>query len=244
MTASDSLFLTALLAIGALSGATAAVVGFGIGSLMTPLLLTRFDASTAIGLVAIPHLAATALRLLHHRRGIDRGVLVPFGLPSAVGGLAGGALQGVLRTDALVTVLAVLLILTGIANLTDGFGRWRPGPLVASGLGLLSGVFGGLVGNQGGLRAAGLSAFTLEPRVFLATGTAVALLIDLARTPFYLARAGAVLLGLWIPMAVATAGCLFGTVAGERLFLRLSHDQYQRIVGAAVILLGVWLLFR
>ena len=244
MTASDPLFLAAVLGLGVLSGATAAVVGFGIGSLMTPLLLTRFDAATAIGLVAIPHLLATSLRFVRHRHAIDRTVLLRFGVPSAIGGVAGGLLHGILRSDALVAVLAVLLILTGIANLTNGFGRWRPHAAVASGVGFLSGIFGGLVGNQGGLRAAGLSAFDLEPRAFLATGTAVALLIDLARTPFYLARAGDVLLDLWVPIAVAAAGCVIGTIVGERVFLRLSRDQYRRVVGGAVLLLGGWLLLR
>lgn len=239
----EPVFLAAVFAVGALSGAAAAVVGFGIGSLMTPLLLARFSAPVAIGLVAIPHLLATAVRFVRHRGAIDRHVLWRFGLPSAVGGAAGGLLQGALRNDALVSVLAILLILTGIANLTNGFGRWQPRPWLASGVGLLSGLFGGLVGNQGGLRAAGLSAFNLEPRAFLATGTAVALLIDIARTPFYLARAGDVLLDLWIPISVATAGCLVGTIAGERFFLRLSRDQYRRVVGCAVLLLGAWLFF-
>ena len=101
-----------------------------------------------------------------------------------IGGAAGGLLHGQLRSDTLVAVLAVLLVLTGIANLTNGFGRWQPAPAVAAVVGLLSGIFGGLVGNQGGLRAAGLSAFNLTPKAFLATGTAVALLIDVARTPF------------------------------------------------------------
>ena len=238
----EGAFLSAVFAVGVLSGATAALVGFGIGSLMTPLLLARFSAPVAIGLVAIPHLVATAVRFVRLRAAIDRRVLWRFGLPSAAGGVAGGLLNGVLRSDALVSLLAILLILTGIANLTNGFGRWQPRPLLASGVGLLSGFFGGLVGNQGGLRAAGLSAFNLEPRAFLATGTAVALLIDIARTPFYLARAGDVLLELWIPTGVATAGCLIGTVAGERFFLRLSRDQYRRVIGIAVLILGVWLL--
>ena len=228
--------------IGVLSGATAAVVGFGIGSLMTPLLLARFAASTAVGVVAIPHLIATALRFVRHRGAIDRDVLWRFGMPSAVGGVLGGWLHGLLRSDALVAVLAILLILTGIANLTRGFGRWQPHPRLASVVGALSGIFGGLVGNQGGLRAAGLSAFNLEPRAFLATGTAVALLIDIGRTPFYLARGGPELLGLWRPIVVATAGCVVGTIAGERIFLRLSRELYRRVVGIAVLALGVWLL--
>ena len=219
------------------------MVGFGIGSLMTPLLLARLTAPVAVGVVAIPHLAATATRLVQHRRAIDRAVLLRFGIPSAIGGVAGGWFHGVLRSESLVTVLAVLLILTGIANLTNGFGRWRPGAVVAPIVGLLSGLFGGLAGNQGGLRAAGLSAFDLEPRAFLATGTAVAVLIDIARTPFYVWRGGDVLMELWLPIAVATVGCLVGTIAGERLFLRMSPDVYRRVVGSAVFILGVALLF-
>jgi uncharacterized protein len=224
------------------SGATGAVVGFGIGSLMTPLLLMRFSTPVAVGIVALPHLIATAVRLGRHRAAVDRGVLLRFGLPSVIGGVAGGVLQGAFRSDALMAVLGALLILTGVANLTHGFGRWQPSLALAAVMGLLSGLFGGLVGNQGGLRAAGLSAFKLEPRAFLATGTAVAVLIDVARTPFYLWRGGDVLLQLWIPIVVATIGCLAGTIAGERLFLRLSQETYRRVIGIAVIILGVWLL--
>ena len=185
---SDVLFFAVLLAVGTLSGATAAVIGFGIGSLLTPFLLARLEPHLAIAVVALPHLIATGIRYVHHRQWVNRTVLLRFGVPSAFGGLVGAVLQGTFRSAGLVSVLAILLILTGIANLTRGFGGWRPGPIVAAVLGLLSGIFGGLVGNQGGLRAAGLTAFALEPRAYMATATAVALLIDAARTPVYLAR--------------------------------------------------------
>lgn len=238
------LFLAAIFVVGFLSGATAAVVGFGIGSLLTPLLLTRFDASVAVGAVALPHLLATAVRFFQHRTFIDRRVLLRFGLPSALGGLTGAWLQGRFTDRLLFIVLGLLLLATAVANLTRGFGGWRPPTSVAAVLGLLSGLFGGLVGNQGGLRAAGLLAFDLSPRVYLATGTAVALLIDAARTPVYLARAGDALLDLAQPISVAAAGCLVGTLAGERILLGLSPERYRSVVAAAVGGLGLWLLMR
>jgi uncharacterized membrane protein YfcA len=108
----------------------------------------------------------------------------------------------------------------------------------------MSGLFGGLAGNQGGLRAAGLLAFDLPPRAFLATSTAVALLVDLARTPVYLLRAGPQLRAIAIPIAVAGFGCLLGTVWGERLLARISAVTYRRLVGAAVVAVGIWLLSR
>ena len=101
-----------------------------------------------------------------------------------------------------------------------------------------------MAGNQGGLRAAGLLAFDLPPRAFLATGTAVALLVDLARTPVYLLRAGPQLLVLALPIGVAGIGCLLGTVWSEGLLARISAATYRRLVGAGVAAVGVWLLAR
>ncbi|HET8646571.1 MAG TPA: sulfite exporter TauE/SafE family protein, partial [Vicinamibacteria bacterium] len=205
---SDPLFLAALFALGVLSGGTAAVVGFGIGSLLTPFLLARMAPQEAVAAVALPHLLATAVRLVQHRRAVDRGVFLRFGLPSAVFSLAGAFLLARVASPLLTGGLGLLLLATGAANLTRGFGQWTPPLPVALALGALSGLFGGLAGNQGGLRAAGLMAFRLDPRAFLATGTAVALVIDLARTPVYLARGAGLLAALAPAIAVAAAGCL------------------------------------
>lgn len=238
------MFLAAVFVLGVLSGATAAVVGFGIGSLMTPLLLTRFSPSVAVGAVALPHVIATAIRFIQHRPSVSVPIVIRFGIPSAVGGLAGAWLQDRFSDRWLFLTLGGLLVATAIANVSRGFAGWKPGTAVASGLGLLSGLFGGLVGNQGGLRAAGLLAFELPPRAYLATGTAVALMIDAARTPIYLARGGDALLTLAWPIGVATVGCVIGTILGERLFLGLPPERYRKVIGVAVGVLGAWLLVR
>ncbi|HVH87686.1 MAG TPA: hypothetical protein VM912_13245 [Terriglobales bacterium] len=52
-------FLTALMAAG-----VAAVSGFGIGSLLTPLLAARYGTKLAIAIVSIPHLIATTARFV------------------------------------------------------------------------------------------------------------------------------------------------------------------------------------
>ena len=120
---SDVLFFAVLLAVGVLSGATAAIIGFGIGSLLTPFLLARLEPHLAIAVVALPHLVATAIRYVHHRQWVNRTVLLRFGVPSAVGGLLGAVLQGTFHSAGLVAVLAILLILTGHRQFDAGF-RW------------------------------------------------------------------------------------------------------------------------
>ncbi len=108
--------------------------------------------------------------------------------------------------------------------------------------GLLSGFFGGLAGNQGGLRAAALTAFRLNPRSFVATATATGLLVDLARTPVYLWSTGPRLLPLALPIGVAAIGVVLGTLLGERILLGLSTRRFGQIVGVAIGGLGIWLL--
>jgi uncharacterized membrane protein YfcA len=237
-------FYLAILAVAILSGATAAVAGFGIGSLLTPLLAARLGTGVAIAAVAIPHSAATALRFWRLRAAVDWRVIRGFGLLSAAGGLAGALLYARMSSRALTIVLGLLLVATAVAGLTGWTTRWHAAGATAAALGLSSGFFGGIAGNQGGLRAAALLGFGLAPAGYVATSTAIALLVDAARTPIYVWRAGSTLLALAAPIAVATAGVLVGTVLGERVLLGLPPERFRRIVSALIGLLGVWLLSR
>jgi uncharacterized membrane protein YfcA len=237
-------FLVAVFVVAIVSGATAAVVGFGIGSLMTPLLAIRFGTTTAVALVTVPHAVATAVRCWRLRAHVSRPVLIRFGLLSAAGALAGALAYTRLGPTALTRALGGLLVLTAVAQLTGWASRWQPrGPLVAI-VGLVSGFFGGVAGNQGGLRSAALTAFGLTPLQFVATATATGLLVDAARTPVYLWHSGPAMLMLWAPIAVGTIGVLIGTLLGERLLLGLSPRRFAQTIGAAIGALGLWLLAK
>lgn len=236
------MFLVAVFIVAILAGAAAAVVGFGIGSLMTPLLALEFGTTTAVALVTLPHAAATAVRCWRLRAEVDRAVVRRFGLLSAAGALAGATAYTRLGSGTLTRVLGGLLLLTAVAQLTGWTSRLQArGPLVAL-FGLLSGFFGGIAGNQGGLRSAALTAFGLSPLAFVATATAIGLLVDAARTPVYVWHSGPVLRTLWAPIVVATVGVLIGTVVGERILLGLSRRRFGLIIGAAIGALGIWLL--
>ena len=235
-------FLALLLGIAVVAGATASVVGFGIGSLLTPLLAARLGTDVAVAAVALPHLLGGLVRGWRLRHAVDRAVLLRFGLLSAAGGLAGALLFSQLAPAALTRTLGALLLLTASAGLTGWTERWTPrGPQVW-GLGLLSGFFGGVVGNQGGLRAAALSVFRLTPAAFVATSTVVGVLVDLARAPVYLYHAGTRLLSLWQLVAIAALGVLIGTLLGERLLLGLSRARFHLVVSLAIGALGLWFL--
>src|SRR5687768_16133793 len=177
----------ALLVVSAVAaGAVAAITGFGIGSLLTPVLAMQIDARLAVAAVSIPHVVGTAFRFWLLGGRVDRRVLWSFGLTSAAGGLAGALLQERATAPWLSVLFGALLLFTATAELTGLAERMRfrgPAAWIAGGV---SGLLGGLVGNQGGIRSAALLGLDLQKTAFVATTTAVGLIVDGARVPVYL----------------------------------------------------------
>src|SRR5262249_30170541 len=117
-------FDAVLVALAVLAGSIAAISGFGIGSLLTPVLMVSMRPADAVAVLAIPHAVATSIRLLRLRSDVDVPTLKQFGVASAIGGLTGAMLQARLASPALTIVLAVLLVLSGSTELAR-----RPVPL-------------------------------------------------------------------------------------------------------------------
>src|ERR1041385_6738420 len=90
-----------LFVAAAIAGGIATITGFGIGSVLTPLLATSVGTRLAVAAISIPHFFATVLRFWRLRAHVDKRVLIRFGIPSAVGGLTGALLHNVAANRAL-----------------------------------------------------------------------------------------------------------------------------------------------
>ena len=143
----------------------------------------------------------------------------------------------------LTVLLGVLLVVAGSAELLRRPLPVPNGPTWRLGGGFLSGFFGGLVGNQGGIRSAALLGFHLSPRAIVATATASALLVDAARVPVYLVTQGPVILAERALGLVILVGVTIGTFLGVPILSRIPATQYRRILGALLCALGALLLF-
>jgi len=232
------------LIVASVAGVVAAIAGFGIGSLLTPLLSLDVDTKTAIAAVSVPHVVGTAIRFWRLRMHIHRPLLWSFGVTSAGGGLAGALLHAQSSSPALATVFGLLLMFAGASQATGVASTWRLRGAAAWIAGALSGFFGGLVGNQGGIRAAAMLGFEATRDQFIATATAVALFVDLARMPIYLASEGAFVLSIWPIVLVATAGVVLGTFAGGWVLERIPERAFRRAIGGLIFVLGVFVLVQ
>lgn len=236
----DSAVVLALVSV--LAGAIASVAGFGIGSLLTPLLALSVGTGLAVAAVSIPHLVATGLRFVMLRQHLDWRAFRGFGLASAAGGLAGALLHGQATNPLLRTVFGCLLLLAAAGELLGLAARVRLGRTGAWIAGILSGAFGGLVGNQGGIRSAAMLGLGLPRDAFIATATATALLVDGARMPVYFVTSGAALLTIWPSIAIATAGVVLGTLVGRRSLKRIPETLFRRLLAALLAALGAYML--
>jgi uncharacterized membrane protein YfcA len=99
-------------------------------------------------------------------------------------------------------------------------------------------MLGGLVGNQGGIRSAALLGVDLPKHAFVATATAVGLMVDSARVPVYLWYMGRELSELRALIVVAVLGVVAGTILGNRLFTGIPERVFRRIVAIVLALLG------
>jgi uncharacterized protein len=234
--------LLALTAFAA--GSIASLAGLGIGSLLTPLLAIKTGLSVAVAAVSIAHFCGTALRFWLLRKSVNVKVLINFGLTSAAGGLVGALLHNYFQNTLLTIVFGCLLILAGLLGLTGLTQKIRlNGPLTWA-AGGISSLFGGLVGNQGGIRSAALQGFNLNKEQFVATATGIALMVDAARVPVYLAVQWAQLIDIWQYIAFSAAAVIVGTLAGKRILEKLPQNVFQKTVAAIILLVGILILIQ
>lgn len=237
--------LSTLLLLCAAALAVAALVvasGFGLGTALTPLFLLAYDIKTAVFLVAIVHFANNLFRLALFWKQIDAGVVRRFGLLSVAGAVAGSLLQERAANPGLEVGLGVLLIVLGGLEWLPGERGWRIPRRYDQIGGLLSGLLGGLLGNQGALRSGFLLNYSLSKEAFIASGTAIACLIDASRIPVYAVQYGPELLPAWPYLAAVIAASFAGTLIGKRLLERLPQRVFHVLVAALIVLTGAALI--
>lgn len=228
--------------VGVLAGVVAAVSGFGIGSLLTPTFALQAGTKAAVAAVSIPHLVGTLQRYWLLRSHVDRRMLLAFGLTSAAGGLLGALAHVWLSSRWLTVVFGVLLILAAIAEATGWMAKVHWGRRSAWAAGALSGIFGGLVGNQGSIRSAAMLGFDVPKEAFVATATAIGLFVDGARLPVYLATQWDDIAAQWPLVVSASIGVCIGTAIGSRLLRHIPRSMFRRIVAILLFALGVYML--
>jgi len=100
------------------------------------------------------------------------------------------------------------------------------------------------VGNQGGIRSAALLSFKLEKNQFVATATGIALMVDAARVPVYLAFQWEQIISIWQYIIFITIGVIIGTIGGKKILEKLPEHIFKITVSAIILLIGILVLIE
>jgi len=231
------------------------VSGFGLGTLLLPAFALFFPLELAVAMTAVVHLLNNLFKSALLWRAMNWGVVLRFGLPGIVGAWLGALLLiriGDLPylypglhgpVSATQVVIGVLMAVFAVIELMPGAAKWSLPPQALVPGGLLSGFLGGLSGHQGALRSIFLLRSGLGKEAFIATGVAIACLVDLARIPIYLRNMPDGLLGeRWGLLTAATLAAFLGAWLGKRLIPKITLRGIQVVVGALMLMVACALL--
>ena len=229
--------------------------GFGLGTLLTPVMMIFFPVEIAIASTGLVHFANNIFKFMLTGRDASVPVLIRFAIPAILAAIAGSWLMLHIPQSAplagyslggryfeiypLKLLIGFLLIVFAVLELIPYFGRLEfPRRMLPLG-GILSGFFGGLAGVQGALRSAFLIRAGLSKESFIASAVVGSTLVDLTRLSIYAAAVdfrGGVLQSPVIWVAIFAA--LLGALSGQRLLRKVTIRTVQMAVAWMLILIG------
>ena len=232
--------------------------GFGLGTLLMPVIAVFFPVAIAIAMTAFVHLLNNAFKLLTLWRDIHWRICILFGFPALLAAIPGAWILTNLSSRAIITqysifnvdaemtliklVVGLLLIFFAsvefysIANKLNISKNFLPLG------GILSGFFGGLSGHQGAFRSAFLLHADLNPQQFIATNAAIATLVDITRLIIYGINIQLLLNEVDNFLLLSASFAAFaGVLTGKLGIHKITIELIQSLV--AYMLFGIGILF-
>ncbi|DAB27462.1 MAG: hypothetical protein A2513_09480 [Sulfurimonas sp. RIFOXYD12_FULL_33_39] len=232
--------------------------GFGLGTLLMPVVAIFFPPAVAIAITAVVHFANNILKFFLVAKNADTKVLLYFGLPAVIFAFMGAYLLGFLSgieilyeyklfdKSFVVTpikfVIGVLILFFVLLESLPFFADIALDKKYLPIGGVLSGFFGGLSGNQGAFRSMFLLKAGLSKESFIATGVVLAVMVDSARMIIYgesFLQEGDI---DWWMVFVATAAAFLGTFIGNKLLKKISIEFIRLVVSGLLIVISFGLI--
>ncbi len=232
--------------------------GFGLGTILTPVMMIFFPVEVAIALTGVVHFSNNIFKLILVGKNVNKDVLLRFGIPAVIFAFIGAFLlvkipnieplysyQLYGKTFEIFTVkliVALFMMFFAVVDLIPYFNNLQFNKNKLPIGGALSGFFGGLTGAQGALRSAFLIRVGLSKEAFVGTTVVISSLVDFTRLSVYATRMMHSDLKENLPLLVcATLSAMTGAFIGNKLlkkvtihFLKITVAIFLYIIGFAL----------
>lgn len=232
--------------------------GFGLGTLLTPILLIFFPTELAITLTGIVHLVNNVFKWLLVRKKINWSVVKQFGIPAVIAAFIGASILFIFKNSdinftyylfgelieqsLLKIIISIMLFFFALIELTPQTKdlkfetKWLPLG------GALSGFFGGLSGVQGALRSAFLIKTNLSKESFVATAVMISALVDFTRVGVYFSNVNLLeTLDQYYLLIFTCIGAISGSIVGNFLLKKITISFLKKTVNICLLFLAICL---
>lgn len=233
--------------------------GFGLGTILMPVFALFFDLPTAIALTAVVHLLNNIFKLGLVHQNIRYSLLLKFGIPALIASFGGAwLLRYVSTTDLTICqyqlgsrpfaitwqglIIGGIVLAFSVIEMSKRLSRIKFSPKMIIPGALMTGFFGGLSGHQGALRSAFLLRLRLDKSVFIATGVAIACMVDVARLSVYSFTIKDITSNIGI-LATAVLSAFVGAFLGNRIFHKTSIAFLKWIIGGFMFIVSILIIF-
>jgi len=219
------------------------VAGFGLSTVMIPILTFFLPVPQTLLLVGIIHWIGDVWKMSLFRRGLKLQPVLGFVIPAVIMSFIGAALTLSLDPTLLSRALGALMVAYAL------FLFWKPkfvlprktAPMIVGGAasGFLTGAFG-IAG--GALRGAFLAAYNFPKETYIATAGAIAIFVDSTRLITYVAG------GTFLPATLLWGFLLFipasfiGASIGKRIVNRIPQKKFRKVIAVFLVLIGLRLV--
>jgi uncharacterized membrane protein YfcA len=217
------------------------VSSFGVGTILTPVLVLFLPVTQTIFLVGIIHWVNDTNKIFLFHGKINWRLCVLFGIPAVIMSFLGALLvaqeiQGLQQFLGLVIIVYALVLI-----MRPSFKVPATAPIALFG-GAVSGFLAGFLGLRGAIKGVFLSAFNLPKEVYLTTMGLISIFIDTTRVVTY--WAGGVVLDpkLYSGLFIFIPASFLGAYSGYRLVYVIPQKQFRGVVAVFMVLAGIMLL--
>lgn len=236
-------FLIYFILLALLAEIVGTVGGFGSSLLFVPIASYFFDFHSVLGITALFHLSSNISKIYFFRKGYNLKLIYTIGIPAIIFVAIGAWISKYIRTEILEIALSIFLILVSLFFLLFQDITLKPTNSNSVIGGTLSGLIAGLLGTGGAIRGLTLSAFNLKPEVFIATSAIIDLGIDATRSVVYGMNGYIHRDDLYlIPILLLVS--IIGTFIGKKILLKISENQFKKIVLLLILITGIGTLIK
>jgi uncharacterized protein len=232
--------------------------GFGLGTLLGPVMMLYFPLEVAIAMTGVVHFANNIFKLILTVKKTDWQIVLRFGIPAIIAAWVGAWILIFMgETDPLLSyqimgknfevhtiklIIAVLLLFFALIELIPYFGKLEFDKNKLPLGGFLSGFFGGLTGSQGALRSAFLIRAGMSKEVFVGTTVVISTMVDITRLSVYADGMYQNLNQINLStLILAILFAMIGALAGNFWIKKVTLAFVQRLVALLLVLIAVGL---